>query len=203
MHSNYFIVPAVESSSEKNVRPIGISRVVDFWSERPPFGLENKLIRKVIAVAAAPGLVAGICIFVGSFFGLTFDIWGPRALLLHLGIFALGIPLAIVNRWGKGGHPFRDKPRWTLRSFQILFAFFVAVFFTFLALSHAGTLDVINGDYVLKHGQQIEYISEQNYLFLKRWELRLFASGWVLGYYALMIHWWFPRQDEWTVVMPD
>jgi hypothetical protein len=33
--------------------------------------------------------------------------------------------------------------------------------------------------------------------------LRLFASGWVVFYYALIMYWWFPRQDEWNVVMPE
>jgi hypothetical protein len=47
------------------------------------------------------------------------------------------------------------------------------------------------------------YISEKDYLFLKAWELRLFASGWMFFYYAVIVNWWFPRQDEWAVVMPD
>jgi hypothetical protein len=42
-----------------------------------------------------------------------------------------------------------------------------------------------------------------SYFLLKGWELRLFASGWILFYYALMTMWWFPRQDEWIAVMPD
>lgn len=157
-----------------------------------------------MAIAAVPGLIAGICIFVASFFGLTMDKLGAKAFLLHLGIFAIGIPLVVVERWGKGVNPFRGKPRWVLRSFQILFLLFVAVFFTFLALSHAASPEVINGEYVLNsHGKIVGHISERDYLFLKGWELRLFASGWIVAYYALMMYWWFPRQDEWTVVMPD
>ncbi len=132
------------------------------------------------------------------------DKLGARAFLLHLGIFALAIPLVAVERWSKMVNPFRGKPRWVLRSMQILFLLFIAVFFTFLALSHAAAPEIINGEYVLNsHGKIVGYISERDYLFLKGWELRLFASGWILVYYALMMHWWFPRKNEWTVVTPD
>jgi hypothetical protein len=161
-------------------------------------------MRKVIAIAAAPGFILGIYIFAASFFGLTMDKLGPKAFLLHLGIFALGIPLVFVERWSKGVDPFRGKPRWVVHSMQILFTLFVVVFLVFLALSHAASPEFLNGEYVLNsHGKIIGYISERDYLFLKGWELRLFASGWIAVYYALMMHWWFPRQEPWAVVMPD
>jgi hypothetical protein len=47
-------------------------------------------MRKVIAIAAVPGLIAGIYIFAASFFGLTMDKLGAKAFLLHLGLFAIG-----------------------------------------------------------------------------------------------------------------
>jgi len=161
-------------------------------------------MRKVVAIAAVPGLIASIYIFIASFLGLSMDNLGGKAFLLHLGIFALFIPLIFVDRWSNGVDPFRGKPRWVLRSMQILFLLFVVVFFTLLALSHAASPEIINGEYVLKsHGTMVRHISERDYLFLKGWELRLFASGWILAYFATMMHWWFPRQEEWAVVMPD
>lgn len=160
-------------------------------------------MRKVIAMVAAPGFIAGVYIFIASFFGLTMDKLGAKAFLLHLGIFALAIPLVIVDQWSKGGDPFRGKPRWVVRSIQILGLLCVALFFVFLALSHAASPEIINGEYVLNnHGKIVGHISERDYLFLKSWELRLFASGWMFAYYSLIMHWWFPRQEPWTVVMP-
>jgi hypothetical protein len=157
-----------------------------------------------MAIAAVPGLFAGICIFVASFFGLTMDRLGGWVFVLHFGVFALFIPLVTIDRWSKGVDPFRGKPRWVLRSSQALFLLFVVVFFTFLALSHAASPEIINGEYALyHHGGRVEHLSEQDFLFVKGWELRLFATGWILFYFALMMHWWFPRQNEWTVVMPD
>jgi len=161
-------------------------------------------MRKVAAIAAVPGIVAGVYVFIATFFGLTMDKLGAKAFLLHLGIFVLAIPLAIVERWSKGVNLFRGKPRWAVRSVQMLGLLFVGVFFTLLALSHAASPDIINGEYVLNnHGKIVGHISERDYFFLKAWELRLFASGWIVLYCGLMMHWWFPRQDEWTVVMPD
>jgi hypothetical protein len=157
-----------------------------------------------MAIAAAPGFIAGIYIFIASFFGLTIDKLGAKAILLHLGIFALGIPLVFMERWSNGVDPFHGKLRWVVRSMQILFLLFVVLFFVFLALSHAASPEILNGEYVLNsHGKIVEHISERDYFFLKGWELRLFASGWILLYYALMMHWWFPRREPWTVVMPD
>jgi hypothetical protein len=125
-------------------------------------------------------------------------------LLLHLGIFAIAFPLIFVERWGTGVSLSRGEPRWAARSSQALFVLFIVVFFSFMALSHAAAPEIVNGEYVLNsHGKIVGYISEKDYLSLKGWELRLFASGWILFYYTLMMCWWFPRQDEWTVVMPE
>jgi hypothetical protein len=49
-------------------------------------------MRKVVAILAAPGLLAGIYIFNASFFGLTMNKLGARAFLLHFGIFAPFLP---------------------------------------------------------------------------------------------------------------
>jgi hypothetical protein len=90
---------------------------------------------------------------------------------------------------------------------QILFLLCVVVFFMFLTLSHAASPEIINGECwricLNSHGKIVGHISKRDYLFLKAWELRFFASGWILTYFAIMMYWWFPRQDEWTVVMPD
>jgi hypothetical protein len=161
-------------------------------------------MRKVLAIVAAVGLISGVYIFIASFSGLTMDKLEARAILLHLGIFALAIPLAFVDQRSKGANPFSGKPRWVVRSMQILFLFFLAHFLVFLALSHVASPEIINGDYVLNsHGKIVAHISERDYLFLKGWELRLFASGWIVIYFALMMKWWFPRQEPWAVVMPD
>ena|SRR5579871_3116972 len=163
----------------------------------------KQVMRKIMAIAAASGALVGLSIFVASFFGLTMSKLGAKAFVLHIGIFVLAIPLIFIER-SRGVDTYRGKPRWAVRSIQISFFLFVSVFFTFLALSHAAMPDVVNGEYVLNsHGKIVGYISEKEYLLLKGWELRLFASGWMGFYWALAVQWWFPRRDEWTVLMPD
>jgi hypothetical protein len=161
-------------------------------------------MRKIIATAAAFGFIAGVYTFIASFYGLTLDKLGATAFLLHLGILALVIPLAIVERSSKGASRNRGRPRWVIRSIQVLSLLFIVLFLIFLALSHAAAPEIINGEYVLNnHGKIIGVISEREYLVLKGWELRLFASGWMAFYYALMMDWWFPHREPWSVVMPD
>jgi hypothetical protein len=54
--------------------------------------LKATVMRKVVAIPAAAGLIVGMYIFVASFLGLTMDKLGRRAFLLHLGVLAIGIP---------------------------------------------------------------------------------------------------------------
>jgi hypothetical protein len=96
------------------------------------------------------------------------------------------------------------RPRWVLRSTQILFLIFVGFFLAFMVSSREAAPEIANGEYVLSdHGKIVRYISEKEYFLLKASKLRLFASGWMVFYYPLTMLWWFPRQDEWTVVMPE
>jgi hypothetical protein len=160
-------------------------------------------MRKVIAIAAVPGLLAGVYTMGASFLGLTMDKLGMKAFVLHFGIVALLLPLVIVEPASKGVNPFSGKPLWVVRSIQTLGVLCIALFLLFLALSHAASPDIIGGHYVLNsHGKIVGLISERQYFFLKGWELRMFASGWIFFNYTLMMSWRFPRQNEWTVVMP-
>ena len=80
-------------------------------------------MRKVVAIAAAPGFLAGIYIFIASFFGLTMDKLGATAILLHFGVFALVLPLVIIERRSKGADPFGGRPRWVVRTVQCLVSY--------------------------------------------------------------------------------
>jgi hypothetical protein len=161
-------------------------------------------MRKIMAIAAVPGLIAGIYTFIASFFGLSMDKLGTKVFLLHFGIFALFIPLVGVERWSKGVDTISRKA--ALGNPQ-----------------HASALSpVCCGLFRVPHfesryipgNHQWRICFEQSWensrahfrtrlSVPKAWELRFFASGWILAYFAIMMHWWFPRQDEWTVVMPD
>src|ERR1700730_10253939 len=142
-------------------------------------------MRKVFAIAAALGFIVSIYIFIASLYGLTLDKLGGRALLLHLGIFALAVPYAVVERTKTNGQhfsygvaPYEGKPIWVKRSMGIFFAFFITFFLIFLIEGHAASPDVIDGDYALNHHMPILlHLSANEYFQMKASELRLFASG--------------------------
>ena len=129
---------------------------------------------------------------------------GAKAIYLHLGIAVLFVPLVIAD----GRHGVKDmysgKPRWVVRSVQALGLVFFVVFVAFLTMTHAASPEIVNGEYVLNdHGRIVGYISQHRYLVLKGWELRMFACVWIFFYYAIAVHWWFPRQNEWNILMPE
>src|ERR1700722_18606629 len=117
-------------------------------------------MRKILAIAAALVLIVSIYIFIASLYGLTMDKLGGRALLLHLGIFALAVPYILVERMKTNAQqffyglaPYDGRPIWVKRSMGIIFAFFITFFLTFLIQGHAASPEVIDGDYVLNnHG---------------------------------------------------
>lgn len=63
-------------------------------------------MRRIPAIAAALGLIASVYVFIASLYGLTLNKLGGRALLLHLGIFALAVPYIVVERMKTNGQQF-------------------------------------------------------------------------------------------------
>jgi len=48
---------------------------------------------------------------------------------------------------------------------------------------HGGSPEVINGSYQLTdHGKLIRYLTEEEYLRFRNYELRFFSSGWMIFY---------------------
>jgi hypothetical protein len=57
------------------------------------------LIRRFLAVVSACGLAVAIIAYVGSFAGTTMDDMFRWAILLHIGVFVLLLPMYAVDRW--------------------------------------------------------------------------------------------------------
>jgi hypothetical protein len=124
-------------------------------------------MRKIPAIAAALGLIASVYVFIASLHGLTLDKLGGRALLLHLGIFALAVPCIVVERMKTNGQQFSygvasydGRPIWVKRSMGVFFGLFITFFLIFLIQGHAASPEIIDGDYVLNnHGTIVRYLS--------------------------------------------
>jgi hypothetical protein len=160
-------------------------------------------IRKSIAVLAACGLAASASTFIGSYLGMTMDSISRWAVVLHIGIFILFVPICLLNYSSvKDRNLFwiefsKGIPKWVVPAIKLLGLFFAIHFLLFLIESHAASPRIKDGQYVLdSHGQILQVITKREYLHLKGAELRLFATGWMFFYLLTLAYWWFPRSRE-------
>jgi hypothetical protein len=148
---------------------------------------------------SALALITSVCIFLASFMGLSLDAMHIWPFVLHLGIFALLIPMCVIEYPSMARRTFFSKefadgkPPWVVPISRGLAIFFVAHFILFLVLSHLASPGIANGPFVLNdHGTIKKILTRPEYLRLKGYELRLFAAGWIFFYYMTTAYWWFP-----------
>jgi len=157
-------------------------------------------LRRFLAFVSACGLVAALSAYVISFMGATMDTIFRWAMFLHIGVFALVLPMYAVEYSTIKRSRFlcdaiwRGVPKSGVRAIQIVGVIFVAHFVLFLVQSHAASPEIKDGHYVLNnHGQIVKELTGAQYYWLKGSELRLFATGWMSFYLMLSLYWWFPR----------
>jgi hypothetical protein len=159
--------------------------------------------RRLIAVIAAGAFVASVVVYLYSFKGLTLDAMGYWVFALHGGIFLFFVPMCVIEHSSLTKQTFfwkefnKGKPGWVYFFINFLGLIALVHFVLFLVLSHAASPQIMNGQYVLNgHGQIRKILTESEYLSLKGYELRIFATGWIFFYFALAAYWWFPRWKE-------
>jgi hypothetical protein len=157
-------------------------------------------VRRILAITAALGFSASLGAFIGSFLSLTLDKMGKWIFLLHGGALLLFLPMFAIEYPGIRANVFfgkefeRGKPRWILFGIKVSFILFFIVFVLFLVLSRTASPEIQSGQYVLSnHGKIVRVLSESEYLHLKEWELRMFASGWMCFYLPIATYWWYPK----------
>jgi hypothetical protein len=123
------------------------------------------LTRKFLASAAACGLTASVLVYVESYFGMTMDGIARWATGLHVGIFALLLPMYAVEYSAVNGRTFfwkeyaRGMPKWIVPGVKALGLFFAIHFILFLVQSHAAAPEIKNGQFVLNNHGKIVKIS--------------------------------------------
>jgi hypothetical protein len=159
------------------------------------------LVRRSLALVSGLALAVSIAIYGASFAGLTFDAMFLWAFVLHLGIFALAIPMYAIGNSSIQQRRFfwkgfaNGRPTWAVPGIKILGIFCIAHFVLFLVLSHAASPEFVNGQFVLNdHGTIKKILTHNEYLSLKGDELRLFATGWIFFYFVATAYWWFPSK---------
>jgi hypothetical protein len=140
---------------------------------------------------------------VASFMGATMDGIFRWAIWLHVGVFALLLPMYAVEHGAIKNRSFFWKgfvqglPAWAVRAIKLLGLFFIVHFGLFLIQSHAAAPEIKDGQYVLNnHGKIVKVLTQSEYQRLKGAELRLFATGWMFFYFVPTMYWWFPRGRE-------
>jgi hypothetical protein len=164
------------------------------------------VVRRVLAIVSVCGLIASIVIYVASYRGSTMDDIARVGIALHVGIFALLLPICAGEYSTMKQRTFFWKgfaqrmPKWVIPSIKLLALFFAVHFVLFLTQSHASAPKIKNGQYVLDdHGTIVKALTQSEYFKIKGAELRLFATGWMFFYFVPAAYWWFPRTEQETV----
>lgn len=151
---------------------------------------------------AGCGLFVSAVAYVLSYFGATLDGMPRWAIALHIGIFALLLPICTVEYRAIRKRTFlkgfaRGRPNWIATSIKLFGLFFFIHFALFLAQSHAASPEIKNGEFVLDdHGAVVKVLTKSQYQELKGAELRLFATGWMFFYLVPTVYWWFPKSQQ-------
>jgi hypothetical protein len=158
-------------------------------------------VRQSLGLLSGLAFVACIAIYGASFVGLTLDGLHLWPFAITLGIFALMIPMCVIEYESMAQRTFfwkgfaDDKPNWVVPTIKGLGILYLIHFILFLALSHAASPDIVNGQFVLDdHGTIKRMLTEREYLRLKGDELRLFATGWISFYSVTTAYWRFPSK---------
>ena len=159
--------------------------------------------RGLLAVLSLVGFAASMVIYAASFKGLTIDRIGIWAFVLHCGIFLSLIPIYVIESPAIRDRTFfwdgfkRDKPVWALPLIQFLGLFFIVHFVLFFLASHGASPKIVDGKFVLdNHGQIKKSLTEAEFISLKGYELRIFATGWMSFYSVSTIYWWFSAKKK-------
>ena len=108
-------------------------------------------VRKLIALVSACGLAASTVVYVGSYVGLTMNSLAQRALILHVGVFLLLLPMFALEWRGLNNRTFfwngfaEPMPRWVVPTVKALGLFCIGHFVVFLVQSRMASPEVING----------------------------------------------------------
>jgi hypothetical protein len=159
--------------------------------------------RSFFAVLTAFGFAASGVVCVRSYGGATMDSLSRWAIVLHLGVLILLLPIYAVEYPSIKGRAFfwagfaQSTPKWVVRAIKLFALFFVFHFVWFLVQSHAASPELKNGGFVLnRHGQVVKVLTQSEYLNLKGEELRLFATGWMFFYFVPTMYWWCPKRQQ-------
>ena len=156
--------------------------------------------RGFLALLSACGIAACIPVYIESFSGATIDNSWRWLLLLGIGVFAVGMPIHILEypsskNWNFYWKEFaRGMPSWVV-AFECLLVLVVIAHFVWYYLQGGfGVPGIKDGEYVLDNrGRILKVLTQAEYFTLQEAQLRIVASLIISSYFMPMMYWWFRR----------
>jgi hypothetical protein len=156
-----------------------------------------------LAFLSASGIAMCILAYIESFFGATIGSSRAWIILLVIGVFALGIPVQILEYPASKALAFywkgfaRGMPIWVVPCARLLLLTALAHFVWFAVHSGWGVPAIVDGQYVIDaRGHILRVLTQAEYLTLEEAWLRGVASIMIACYFVPMTYWWFRRNDR-------
>ena len=141
--------------------------------------------KKALGILSISGFILALLVHLLTFFGIEASDYVRGVWLLHLGIFAVGIPIIIIQKSEKNYREmFHDHSKWVQALTVIFTVYTLANFIFFIYWSSEGSPVVENGHYFLQnHGKFIRTITENEYYWERAYILRGFSGHWMMFYF--------------------
>jgi len=159
--------------------------------------------RRFLVFLSACGLAASTLAYIKSFSEDSIDHSMRLALPLLIGVLALEIPIHILESSSSSHRRFywkeivRGMPRWVVPSSYLLVLAVIVHGVLFFLQGGSGVPTLHDGQYILNgHGRILKVLTQEEYLTLRRAELRMLASLMMCWYYMPMMYWWFRRNAQ-------
>jgi hypothetical protein len=129
-----------------------------------------QVVRRGLVTVSVCGLIASVVIYIASYRGATMDGIARWAIVLHIMVFVLLLPMYAFEYSTVRQRTFfwkgfaQGMPKWVVHSIKLLALFFAVHFVLFLMQSHASTPDVKNGEYALDdHGKIVKILTSRSF----------------------------------------
>jgi len=159
-------------------------------------------MKQLVPLIALIGFILSLVVHLLAIFG--FDVLGrfPEAWLLHVGIFAVAIPMGIECKKEFGHKPkFRDTlailPGWVQVIEIALTVYALLNFVIFVMGAEGGNPSFNNGIYSLEvHGKFVRELTEEQYHLMKANTARGFSGHWLIFYFSPIAYFWLRKKSS-------
>lgn len=151
-------------------------------------------------------LVTLVFVFSCMCFALTFGLHTATFFATNLGgvrrfflfhFIAMGIAvftILMLKTRGERLDP-RALPSWSRTPLVLLLSYFVLNMISLYIVLKGGSPVIVNGSYQLTdHGRRIRFLTKDEYQSFTNWELRFFASGWMIFFASVAAYLWHLRE---------